>query len=42
MSAKTKKSWCMLYCGGAKPVINDLRKVSHQTGIALKEESFKW
>jgi hypothetical protein len=42
MPRHAKKTWCMLYCGGAKAVINDLREISHSTGIVLKEESFKW
>jgi ferric-chelate reductase len=35
-------TWGMLYCGGAKAVENDLRKVSDRYQIDLHVESFGW
>lgn len=35
-------SWQMLYCGGAAPVVEELRRVSKELGISLKVESFNW
>mmetsp|Transcript_16163 Transcript_16163/g.39533 ORF Transcript_16163/g.39533 Transcript_16163/m.39533 type:complete len:496 (-) Transcript_16163:319-1806(-) len=35
-------TWGMLYCGGAKPVLNDLKRISDEYHIGLHVESFAW
>ena len=35
-------AWGIFYCGGAKPVLKDLRKISDEFGIRLHVESFAW
>jgi len=42
LEPEAQSRWCMLYCGGSKPVIDQLRKVAKDLGILLKEESFDW
>lgn len=34
--------WEMLYCGGAQPVVDALKDIKHNYGIALKVEKFDW
>mmetsp|Transcript_20057 Transcript_20057/g.56856 ORF Transcript_20057/g.56856 Transcript_20057/m.56856 type:complete len:275 (+) Transcript_20057:571-1395(+) len=36
------KTWGLLYCGGARVVEKDLRKLSHELKIDLHVESFGW
>ena len=36
------KNWSMLYCGGSKPVLDDLKKYKHKFGIGLAVEKFDW
>jgi hypothetical protein len=35
-------TWGMLYCGGAKMVLEDLEKISEEYNIGLHVESFSW
>jgi len=35
-------TWGMLYCGGAKVVLQDLDEISEEYGIGLHVESFAW
>jgi hypothetical protein len=35
-------TWGMLYCGGAKPVLDDLKRISDEYQIGLHVESFAW
>jgi hypothetical protein len=42
MSPDEKQRWCVMYCGGSKPVIKALQITSKLVGIDLKEESFEW
>lgn len=35
-------TWGMLYCGGAKPVLADLKNISDEYQIGLHIESFSW
>lgn len=35
-------TWGMLYCGGAKPVLGELEKISDEYQICLHVESFAW
>jgi hypothetical protein len=35
-------TWGMLYCGGAKPVLNVLEEISDEYNIGLHVESFDW
>lgn len=35
-------TWGILYCGGAKPVLADLEKISDDYDICLHVESFEW
>ena len=32
----------LLYCGGSKPVLDDLKKYQHKFGIKLAVEKFDW
>jgi hypothetical protein len=36
------QTWGMLYCGGAKPVLNVLEEISDEFDIGLHVESFAW
>ncbi|KAH8097181.1 oxidoreductase [Aureococcus anophagefferens] len=36
------RTWLILYCGGAQPVVDALTRVSAKTGIKLKVEKFDW
>ena len=42
MKSEDRERWGMMYCGGAPPVIAQLRALSSRHGISLKEESFGW
>jgi ferric-chelate reductase len=35
-------TWGMLYCGGAKPVLKDLKRISDEYQLGLHVESFAW
>ena len=35
-------TWGMLYCGGAKPVLDDLKRISDEYHLGLHVESFAW
>lgn len=35
-------TWGMLYCGGAKPVLKDLKQISDEYHLGLHVESFAW
>ena len=35
-------SWMMLYCGGARQVVGELRRISHNHNLQLQIESFDW
>jgi hypothetical protein len=34
--------WQLMYCGGAAPVVEELKKFSSRYGMPLKTESFDW
>ena len=36
------RTWQILYCGGAQPVVDALNKVSKAYGISLEIEKFDW
>ena len=36
------RTWQMLYCGGAQPVVDALREISKRYGIKLRVEKFDW
>ena len=35
-------TWGMLYCGGSQPVVDALRGIENDVGIALRVEKFDW
>ncbi|KAL3930514.1 MAG: hypothetical protein SGBAC_011732 [Bacillariaceae sp.] len=35
-------TWGLLYCGGAKPILSDLKRISAEFHIDLHVESFSW
>eukprot|EP00980_Cylindrotheca_fusiformis_P017382 scaffold5395_cov126-Cylindrotheca_fusiformis.AAC.2 len=35
-------TWGMMYCGGAKPVLKDLKQISDEYQLGLHVESFAW
>jgi hypothetical protein len=37
-----RKSWCVLYCGGAKAIRNDLHGFAEKKGLGWECESFNW
>ena len=36
------RTWQMLYCGGAQPVVDSLTEISKTYGIKLRVEKFDW
>jgi ferric-chelate reductase len=36
------QTWGILYCGGARPVLNELEKISDEYQLCLHVESFAW
>lgn len=36
------RTWQMLYCGGAQPVVDSLQAISRKHGIKLRVEKFDW
>ncbi len=42
LDSKILATWGIMYCGGSKPVITDLRELSQDYDIDLHIDSFKW